>query len=164
MAISGMVQPGDALVLFSNSGGDDGVGRSGGPCTPVSGMPLIAITGRAGIDPGALAADVVLLLPARAPEACAVTSAPTTSTTMQLALGDALGCRSADPAWFHSDGFPRLPSWRPARAHNCAGSATSCMSAKRSRLPSQPCPLQQASAADDGQRVRLRRRGRAWPA
>jgi arabinose-5-phosphate isomerase len=48
----------------------------------------VAITGRAG-STLALAADIVLLLPG-SPEACAVTSAPTTSTTMQMALGDAL--------------------------------------------------------------------------
>ncbi len=83
----GMVQPGDALVLFSN----------GGETTELAdlvaharrfGLPLVAVTARAG-STLALAADVVLLLPA-APEACAITSAPTTSTAMQMALGDAL--------------------------------------------------------------------------
>jgi arabinose-5-phosphate isomerase len=83
----GMVQPGDALLLLSNSGETtelaDLVAHS-----RRFGLPLVAITGRAGSTLAA-AADIALLLPA-APEACAVTSAPTTSTTMQLALGDAL--------------------------------------------------------------------------
>lgn len=83
----GMVQPTDALLLFSNSGETtelaDLVAHS-----RRFGLPLVAITGRAG-SALANAADVTLLLP-RAPEACTITSAPTTSTTMQLALGDAL--------------------------------------------------------------------------
>ncbi len=83
----GMVQPGDALVLFSNSGETTELADLVAHARRFR-MPLVAVTGRPG-STLALAADVVLLLPA-APEACSVTSAPTTSTTMQLALGDAL--------------------------------------------------------------------------
>ena len=83
----GMVQPGDALLLFSNSGETTELADLVEHARRFA-LPLIAVTGRAG-STLALAADVTLLLPA-APEACAVTSAPTTSTTMQLALGDAL--------------------------------------------------------------------------
>ncbi len=83
----GMVQPGDALLLFSNSGETTELADLVAHAHRF-GMPLVAVTGRAG-STLALAADVTLLLPP-APEACAVTSAPTTSTTMQLALGDAL--------------------------------------------------------------------------
>ncbi len=83
----GMVQPGDALLLFSNSGETTELADLIAHARRF-GMRLIAITGRAG-STLALAADVALLLPP-APEACTVTSAPTTSTTMQLALGDAL--------------------------------------------------------------------------
>ena len=83
----GMVQPGDALVLFSNSGETTELADLVAHARRFR-MPLIAVTGRAG-STLALAADVLLLLPP-APEACTVTSAPTTSTTMQLALGDAL--------------------------------------------------------------------------
>lgn len=52
------------------------------------GVPLLAITSRAESALGS-AADLALLLP-RMPEACPNGLAPTTSTTMQLALGDAL--------------------------------------------------------------------------
>ena len=83
----GMVQPGDALLLFSNSGETTELADLVAHARRF-GMPLVAVTGRAR-STLALAADVALLLP-KAPEACAVTSAPTTSTTMQLALGDAL--------------------------------------------------------------------------
>ena len=52
------------------------------------GVPLIAITSNAASTLGK-AADIPLILP-KAPEACPHGLAPTTSTTMQLALGDAL--------------------------------------------------------------------------
>ena len=83
----GMVQPGDALLLFSNSGETTELADLIAHAHRF-GMPVVAVTGRAA-STLALAANVVLLLPP-APEACSVTSAPTTSTTMQMALGDAL--------------------------------------------------------------------------
>ena len=83
----GMVQPGDAVVLFSNSGETTELADLVAHAKRF-GMPLVAVTGRR-LSTLANAADVVLLLP-QAPEACAVTAAPTTSTTMQIALGDAL--------------------------------------------------------------------------
>ncbi len=83
----GMVQPGDALLLFSNSGETTELADLVAHARRF-GMPLIAVTARPGSTLAA-AADVALLLPP-APEACAITSAPTTSTTMQIALGDAL--------------------------------------------------------------------------
>ena len=52
------------------------------------GIPLLAITAKAASALGR-AADVTLLLPDVA-EACNAVDAPTTSTTMQMALGDAL--------------------------------------------------------------------------
>ena len=105
----GMVQPSDALVLFSNSGETAELadliahGRR-------FGLPLIAITGRAA-STLAKAADVALVLPA-APEACPMGLAPTTSTTMQLGLGDALavalltrrGFTATDFRTFHPGG------------------------------------------------------------
>ena len=83
----GMIVPGDVLLALSNSGETselaDMVAHS-----RRFGIPLIAVTAR---DASALAqaADCVLKLPA-AKEACPMGLAPTTSTTMQLALGDAL--------------------------------------------------------------------------
>ncbi len=83
----GMVLPGDAVLALSNSGETAELADLVAHARRF-GLPLIAMTGR---ERSALAraADIVLLLPP-APEACTITSAPTTSTTMQMALGDAL--------------------------------------------------------------------------
>jgi arabinose-5-phosphate isomerase len=83
----GMIVPGDAVLALSNSGETaelaDLIAH-----TRRFGILLVAITGRAA-STLAQAADVALLLP-EAAEACPMGLAPTTSTTMQLALGDAL--------------------------------------------------------------------------
>jgi arabinose-5-phosphate isomerase len=105
----GMIQPGDAVLALSNSGETaelaDVIVHS-----RRFGLTLIAITSNAG-STLARAADIVLLLPA-APEACPMGLAPTTSTTMQLALGDALavallqrrGFSASDFGLFHPGG------------------------------------------------------------
>jgi len=83
----GMVMEGDVLLILSNSGQS----RELGPLLTHArrlGVPTIAIVSnlRSAL---ARAANVVLALPAT-PEACPARIAPTTSTTMMLALGDAL--------------------------------------------------------------------------
>jgi arabinose-5-phosphate isomerase len=105
----GMVVSGDAVLALSNSGETaelaDLVAH-----TRRFALPLVAITARAG-SALAQAADVALLLP-DAPEACPMGLAPTTSTTMQMALGDALavalltrrGFSEADFRRFHPGG------------------------------------------------------------
>ena len=67
------------------------------------GIPLIGITGKAG-STLARAADVALVLPPLT-EACAITAAPTTSTTMMLALGDALAVAMLEQKGFSLDDF-----------------------------------------------------------
>ncbi len=100
----GMVVPGDSVLALSNSGETaelaDLVAHS-----RRFGLPLIAITARPG-STLAKAADVALTLPSSA-EACPMGLAPTTSTTMQMALGDALAValltrRGFTAADFHS--------------------------------------------------------------
>lgn len=105
----GMIVAGDAVLALSNSGETaeltDLIAH-----TRRFGVKLVAIVGRAG-STLARAADVALVLPA-APEACPMGLAPTTSTTMQLALGDALavaliesrGFTPADFRVFHPGG------------------------------------------------------------
>ena len=83
----GMIVPGDAVLALSNSGETAELADLVAHARRF-GLPLVAITGRAD-SALARAADVLLLLPA-APEACPMGLAPTTSTTMQLGLGDAL--------------------------------------------------------------------------
>lgn len=83
----GMITPADAVILISNSGETRELADMIAHCTRFS-IPLIAMTKRAD-STLARAADHVLLMP-DAPEACAIGMAPTTSTTMAMALGDAL--------------------------------------------------------------------------
>jgi len=69
-------------------------------------IPIIAI----GANPDSTlikAADVTLLLP-RAPEACPMGLAPTTSTTMMLALGDALAVALMERKGFSADQYRDL--------------------------------------------------------
>lgn len=83
----GMIVAGDAVLALSNSGETPELADMVAHARRFA-LPLVAITARAN---SALAkeADVALLLPG-APEACPMGLAPTTSTTMQIALGDAL--------------------------------------------------------------------------
>jgi arabinose-5-phosphate isomerase len=83
----GMVVRGDVVLALSNSGETAELADLIEHAHRF-GLKLIAITRNAS-STLALAADVVLTLPP-APEACRIGLAPTTSTTMQLALGDAL--------------------------------------------------------------------------
>jgi arabinose-5-phosphate isomerase len=83
----GRVGPDDLVIALSNSGATDEVLRLV-PGAKRLGAKLIAIT-RSPDSPLARHADCVLPLGA-VPEACPVGLAPTTSTTAQLALGDAL--------------------------------------------------------------------------
>lgn len=93
----GMLQGDDAALVLSNSG-DTAELKDLVAYTRFRGIPLVAMVGRAG-SPLAEAADVALVLP-QMPEACPMGLAPTTSTTMMLALGDALAV-----ALMHRRGF-----------------------------------------------------------
>ena len=101
----GAIVPGDAVLALSNSGETaelndivDHAGRRG--------IPLVAIVGRAD-STLARRADVALTL-IDAPEACPNGLAPTTSTTMALALGDALAVALMERAGFTGSAFRRL--------------------------------------------------------
>lgn len=83
----GMVMEGDVVLMLSNSGENPELSDLI-HYTRRFDIPLIAMTSN---KDSALAkhADILLLLP-KMPEACPNGMAPTTSTTMMLALGDAL--------------------------------------------------------------------------
>lgn len=83
----GMITPQDTLLIFSLSGETDELMNLIHYAKRFD-IPLIAITGRQE-STLAKAANATLLLP-DAPEACPMGLAPTTSTTLMLALGDAL--------------------------------------------------------------------------
>ena len=83
----GMVVPGDVVLALSNSGETAELADLVAHAHRF-GLPLVAITGAAR-STLALAATVALVLPP-AVEACPMGLAPTTSSTMAIALGDAL--------------------------------------------------------------------------
>ena len=83
----GTVMPGDTVIALSNSGETTELGDLVAHTRRLA-IGLIALTSRPESTLGR-AADLVLALPP-APEACIMGLAPTTSTTMTLALGDAL--------------------------------------------------------------------------
>ena len=105
----GMIVAGDAVLALSNSGETPELADLVAHSRRFA-LPLVGITGRAD-SALARAADVALVLPA-APEACPMGLAPTTSTTMQVALGDAIavalltrrGFTAADFRVFHPGG------------------------------------------------------------
>ena len=101
----GMIAQGDAVLALSNSGDT-------AELAPILAytrrlrIPLVAMTRR---DGSALveAADIALVLPATE-EACPMGLAPTTSTTMMLALGDALAIALLERKGFAIADFQRL--------------------------------------------------------
>ncbi len=98
----GMMAQGDTTLLLSNSGETPELADVIA-YTRRFAIPLIAIAGRK--DSTLLTqADVPILLPA-APEACEKGIVPTTSTTMTLALGDALAVALMEHRQFTPENF-----------------------------------------------------------
>jgi arabinose-5-phosphate isomerase len=105
----GMITREDAVILISNSGETKELADIIGHTRRFD-IPLIAVTKNAN-STMATQADHLLQL-SDAPEACSIGMAPTTSTTMTLALGDALsvalmearGFKQADFRTFHPGG------------------------------------------------------------
>ena len=105
----GMITRDDAVIALSNSGETAELSDVIGYTRRYS-IPLVAITSR-GDSTLAEASDVALVLP-KVAEACSLGLAPTTSTTMTLALGDAIavallerrGFTAADFKVFHPGG------------------------------------------------------------
>nr|WP_249732421.1 KpsF/GutQ family sugar-phosphate isomerase [Roseococcus sp. SDR] len=98
----GMIIQGDSVLALSNSGETSELGDLVAH-TRRFGIPLISIVGRPASMLGR-DSDVALVLPA-AQEACPLGLAPTTSTTMQLALGDALAVALLERRGFGPEDF-----------------------------------------------------------
>lgn len=98
----GTITPADVVIALSNSGETTELGDVIAHTRRFT-IPLIAISSRAS-STLALAADLNLTLPA-APEACPLGLAPTTSTTMALALGDALAVALMERRGFEPEHF-----------------------------------------------------------
>jgi len=101
----GMVVEGDAVLALSNSGDTAELADLLAHARRFR-MPVVAITSR---EKSALAdsSDVTLLLPAAA-EACSMGLAPTTSTTMMMALGDALAVALLERKGFTVEDYKRF--------------------------------------------------------
>jgi arabinose-5-phosphate isomerase len=101
----GMLVPGDGLIAFSNSG-------ETAELQPVLmharklGLPIIAVAGRAQ-SLLMRQADIGILLPS-VEEACPANLAPTTSTAMMMALGDALALAAMQVRGISRAGFEEL--------------------------------------------------------
>lgn len=98
----GMVAEGDVLIVLSNSGETPELADILAHAKRFS-IPVVAIAGREG-STLMRQADVGLLLP-QVPEACETGIVPTTSTTMTLALGDALAIALMEHRAFTPDHF-----------------------------------------------------------
>jgi arabinose-5-phosphate isomerase len=98
----GMIGPDDVVLALSKSGAGRELSDTLAYAKRFS-IPLIAMTAVADSQLGQ-AADVLLLLP-DAPEATAEVSAPTTSTTLQIALGDALAVALLERRGFTASDF-----------------------------------------------------------
>lgn len=105
----GMITTADVVVMFSKSGETRELEDLANYCVRFD-IPLALVTQRPGSRLGR-AANIVVALP-EANEACEITDAPTTSTAMMAALGDALavvllrrrGFKAADFHVFHPGG------------------------------------------------------------
>ncbi len=98
----GMITPQDVVITLSNSGETDEV-TTLLPLIKRMGAPLIAMTGRPESTMGS-AADVVLDTSVEK-EACPLNLAPTASTTVTLAMGDALAVALLETRGFTAEDF-----------------------------------------------------------
>ena len=100
----GMVREVDVVLAISNSGESEELSRIL-PVLKRQGVPLIAMTGK---PQSSLArhADIVLDSGVEK-EACPLNLAPTASTTVQMALGDALAVALLDARGFRAEDFAR---------------------------------------------------------
>jgi arabinose-5-phosphate isomerase len=98
----GMVTRGDVVLAISNSGEAPELANLIA-YTQRFAIPLIGVTSRAESSL-ASQSDIVLLMP-KLPEACGTGVVPTTSTTMTLALGDALCVAIMEHRAFTPDNF-----------------------------------------------------------
>jgi arabinose-5-phosphate isomerase len=100
----GMITAADVVLAVSNSGESQEL-TAILPVLKRLGVPLVAMTGRAG---STLARHAEVFLDCAVDkEACPLNLAPTASTTVQLALGDALAVALLDARGFKAEDFAR---------------------------------------------------------
>ena len=101
----GMVAMGDVLLALSNSGDTEELNAIL-PAVARINVPIIALTGRPDSSLGRAA--TVILNTAVEREVCPFNLAPTTSTTAQMAMGDALAIAVMHSRKFSSEDYARL--------------------------------------------------------
>jgi len=139
----GMISPADVVIALSKSGETAELSDII-HYTRRFGIPLIAVTTRPASALGR-SGDIRLILP-DAPEACAETNAPTTSTTLMMALGDALAVALLERRGFRASDFKLYhPGGRLGSMLLAAGDIMHC----GDRLPVIP----EGSSLADGVRI-----------
>jgi len=98
----GMLRGDDLLVVLSQSGESEEIVRLL-PHIVARRIPIVALTGRRGSTLGRAATEVILTGAVR--EACGLGLAPSTSTTLLMALGDALALVTSGRRRFTADDF-----------------------------------------------------------
>lgn len=101
----GMITPDDVVLMLSHSGESTELGPIIQYCKRFA-IPLVGLTARPG-STVAQAADMCLLMP-EVEEACPNALAPTTSTTVQMAFGDALAISLMEMRGFSADDFHKF--------------------------------------------------------
>lgn len=101
----GMVTPDDAVLMLSHSGESTELGPIIQYCKRFA-IPLLGMTARSR-STVAQAADIYIRLPP-VKEACPNALAPTTSTTVQMAFGDALAIALMEMRGFSADDFHKF--------------------------------------------------------
>jgi arabinose-5-phosphate isomerase len=101
----GMVHPDDVALLLSHSGESDELVRLLGPLRKLA-AKLVAITG-SGTNTLARTADATIVY-GPVTEACPLSLAPSTSTTVMIALGDALAFTLLEQRQFTAEQFARF--------------------------------------------------------
>ena len=101
----GMVHPDDVALLLSHSGESEELLRLLPPLRALAGG-LVAVTGQADSTLARRVDEVIVYGPIS--EACPLSLAPSTSTTVMLALGDALAFALSEGRRFTADDFARF--------------------------------------------------------
>lgn len=101
----GMVTPDDVVLMLSHSGESNELGPIIQYCKRFA-IPLLGMTARTG-STVAEASDICILMPP-VQEACPNSLAPTTSTTIQMAFGDALAIALMEMRGFSADDFHKF--------------------------------------------------------
>lgn len=101
----GMVTPDDVVLMLSHSGESNELGPIIQYCKRFA-IPLLGMTARPHSTVAA-ASDICMLMP-DVKEACPNSLAPTTSTTIQMAFGDALAIALMEMRGFSADDFHKF--------------------------------------------------------